>query len=180
MRIKKEYSAGLIIDIQEKLFPHVNDHDKLLLNVKKLIAGLEALDIPVVTTQQYTKGLGPTLSEISSCFKNFRFHEKLSFSCCDDEEFMKALKPLNKEYIIICGIETHVCVLQTAIDLIEEDYTPVIVEDCVGSRNENDKKIAIERMRQEGAIIVTYESILFELCRFAGNDQFKLISKIVK
>jgi nicotinamidase-related amidase len=180
MRIKKEYTAGLIIDIQEKLFPHVYEHDKLLTNVKKLIEGLKVLDIPVITTQQYTRGLGPTVNEISTCFTDFKYHEKISFSCCDDEGFMKALNPLNREYIITCGIETHVCVQQTTIDLIEEGYTPVIIEDCVGSRNINDKLVAIERMRQEGAVIATSESILFELCRFAGNDQFKSISKIVK
>mgnify|MGYP003790731227 CR=1 FL=1 len=82
--------------------------------------------------------------------------------------------------MIIAGIESHICVLQTAIDLMENGITPVLIEDCVSSRKENDKKIAVERMKKDGAIVTTYESILFELCRYAGTEQFKTISKLVK
>jgi nicotinamidase-related amidase len=93
---------------------------------------------------------------------------------------MEGIATSGKENIIIAGIESHVCVMQTAIDLINNGYHPVVVEDCVSSRSENDKKMAIERMRDEGAIITTCESILFELLRFSGTEQFKGISKLVK
>ena len=104
----------------------------------------------------------------------------MAFSCCDDTGFMNELKTFGKKNVIIAGIESHVCVLQTTIDLLENNYQPIVVEDCVSSRTLNNKNMAIERMRQEGAIITTYESILFELCRFSGTDAFKAISKLVK
>ena len=93
---------------------------------------------------------------------------------------MEALRASGKSQIIICGIETHVCVMQTVIDLLEKGFIPVVIADCVSSRSPSDKHIALERMRQEGAIISTYESILFELARVAGTDTFKTISKLVK
>ena len=106
--------------------------------------------------------------------------EKISFSCCDESRVMEGIATSGKENIIIAGIESHVCVLQTTIDLIHNGYHPVVVEDCVSSRHENDKRMAIERMREEGAIITTCESILFELLRFSDSKQFKEISRLVK
>ena len=180
MRIKKEDTLALVIDFQERLFPFIHDNEKLTRNAVKLIQGLKALDIKMLVTQQYTKGLGGTSKEISEVIGDYQHIEKGSFSCCGSDEVCTSLKNLGKKNIIVFGIESHVCVLQTVIDLIAMGYQPVLIEDCVSSRNPNDKKIAIERMRQEGAIISTYESILFELCVVSGTDTFKAISKIVK
>ena len=180
MRIIKEQSIALIIDVQERLYSHIHNFDELSRNTLILIRGLKTLNIPFILTQQYTKGLGETITAIKEEIGDFNPIEKNSFSCCDEPEFMNALKKSGKKYVIIAGIESHVCVLQTTIDLINRAYVPVVIEDCVSSRKYRDKEMAIERMRQEGAIISTYESILFELCRFAGTSQFKEISKIVK
>ena len=106
--------------------------------------------------------------------------EKQAFSCCDEPRFFEDLAYHAPKYVIIAGIETHVCVLQTVIDLINSGYRPVLVEDCVGSRRLNDKAVAIGRMRSEGAIITTSESLLFELLRYSGTEVFKKISKLVK
>jgi nicotinamidase-related amidase len=106
--------------------------------------------------------------------------EKMTFSCCDHQEINQEIREAGKRNIIICGIETHVCVLQTVIDLLRQDYQPVVIADCVSSRKTSDRAVAIERMRQEGAIISTYESILFELTRVSGTDTFKEISRLVK
>ncbi len=106
--------------------------------------------------------------------------EKISFSCCDESAFNQALDDYKKDMVLISGIEAHVCVLQTVVDLLERNITPVVVEDCISSRKLNDKRIAVMRMQREGALITTYESLLFELCRFAGNDTFRAISKLVK
>ncbi|QXM06591.1 hydrolase [Crassaminicella indica] len=179
MRILKENTTAVIIDIQERLLPHMNSKE-LLKNLTILIEGLKALDIPIIVSEQYTKGLGPTVSKIKGMLEDSENIEKISFSCCDEPKLQEKIDNLNKEWIIIAGIESHICVLQTVIDLIDNGYTPVVIEDCISSRKENDKKIAIERMKKEGAIISTYESILFELCRYAGNDTFKTISKLVK
>jgi nicotinamidase-related amidase len=172
--------VALVIDIQEKLFPHIDNHDSLQTNCKILLSGLNVLGIPVVVTEQYSKGLGSTIKKLSNLITDFDPIEKLSFSCCGEKKFLEAVHEYGKRNIIICGIETHVCVLQTVIDLIERGYHPVIIEDCVSSRKPKDRETALKRMAREGVIITTYESILFELCEVAGTDQFKQISKLVK
>ncbi len=181
MRIIADNTLAIIVDIQERLFPHIYDHEKLLDNCNKIILGLNILNIPMLITEQYTKGLGSTMTSIKENMGlSYLPIEKIYFSCLGSVEFFDKLKSMNKKNIILIGIEAHVCVLQTALDLLENSYQPVIIEDCVSSRFINNKNIAIERMRSEGAIISTYESILFELCKAAGTDTFKNISKLVK
>jgi isochorismate hydrolase len=179
MRIKREVSAGLIIDIQERLFPHMDQKEALLKKCILLLEGLKVLGIPFVITEQYPKGLGPTVKEISETVPEVVI-EKIAFSCCDEPAVLRSPIFQNRKTVIICGIEAHVCVLQTVVDLIASGYLPVVVEDCISSRNPVDKQVAVERMRAEGAVITTCESILFELARVAGTDEFKAISRIVK
>jgi nicotinamidase-related amidase len=180
MRVLKEDTAGVIIDVQEKLYPHIFKNEQLINNLIILLKGLKVLNIPILVTQQYTKGLGPTIQPIKEELQKFSFIEKTSFSCCDEPDFKMHLSKLGKKFVIVTGIEAHVCVLQTTIDLLASGYTPVLIEDCVSSRKEKDKEIAIERMRAEGAIISTYESILFELCRYSEASEFRAITKLVK
>ncbi len=180
MRILKEQSAGLIIDIQERLFPFIHEHEQLALRTAILINGLKALQLPVLLTQQYTKGLGPTIPSLQPVVTGIEPIEKMAFSCCDEPTFQPELEKTGRKFVIIAGIETHVCVLQTVIDLLQQGYIPVVVEDCVSSRRLSDKQAAIIRMRQLGAVITTSESILFELLRYSGTDEFRAISKLVK
>jgi nicotinamidase-related amidase len=180
MRILKEQTAGLVIDIQERLFPFIYENETLTRNAEILVKGLQALAVPIVVTEQYTKGLGPTILPLQQLFGDAKPLEKMAFSCCDDQAFMHQLDALQKKFIVITGIESHVCVLQTTIDLLEKNYIPVVVEDCVSSRRLNDKIMAINRMRRMGAVITTYESVLFELLRYSGTDEFRIISKLVK
>ncbi len=180
MRIVQHDTAAVIIDIQEKLLPHMHEGEIILQNCLKFIEGLQILSVPMIVTQQYTKGLGPTVPSIVQMFSDFNYIEKLSFSCFEEPYFAEQIKRLGMSNIILFGIETHVCVLQTCIDLIKAGFKPVIVEDCVSSRKPNDKHFALERMRQEGASITTLETILFEITRHAGTEQFKKISRIVK
>jgi len=180
MRILKDYCVGLMIDFQEKLLPHIHEHEALIRNTEILIQGLQVLEVPIMVTEQYTKGLGFTVEMLKRLFPSFQSIEKIAFSCCDDDQFVLKLKALSKKYIIIAGVETHVCVLQTSMDLLEKGFTPVVVEDCVSSRKLKDKQVALARIDKSGGIITTYESILFELIRFAGNETFKAISKLVK
>jgi nicotinamidase-related amidase len=180
MRILKDRTAALIIDIQERLFPFIFENENLTKNVSKLIGGLKIIGIPIFVTEQYTKGLGPTIEPVATTLGNLPRIEKMSFSCCDESRVMEGIAVSGRENIIIAGIESHVCILQTVIDLIRNGYHPVVVEDCVSSRNVNDKQMAIARMRREGAVITTVESILFELLRYSGTEQFKGISKLVK
>jgi nicotinamidase-related amidase len=180
MRILKDDAVFVVVDIQERLLPHIHQWEQTLQNCLKLIDGLQVLSVPMLVTQQYTKGLGQTEPSVVNKIKGFSHIEKNTFSCCGEPAFMEKLSSLEKKYIILCGIETHVCVLQTCLDLIESRFIPVVVEDCVSSRRPNDKEIAIERMRQEGARITTLESILFELTQVSGTETFKSISKLVK
>ena len=180
MRILNEKAVLLVIDFQERIFPAIYENEQLKKNVPTLIDGMKALGVPVIVTEQYVKGLGPTIGEISGKLEGIERIEKASFSCCDEPAFMMELASSGKDYVIISGIESHVCVLQTVIDLKQNGYHPVVVEDCISSRKENDKKNAIERMRHEGVIITTYEAILFELLRYSGGDTFKAISRLVK
>jgi len=181
MRVHQNTSAGLIIDIQERLFPHINQNELLEQNTIKLIEGLKILNIPILITEQYTKGLGTTISNIKNSLGNeYNPVEKSEFSCYDCKPFVEVLEIIGKKNIIIAGIESHVCVLQTSLDLMQNGFIPIIIEDCISSRNPNDKKWAIDRIQRTGGVISTYESILFELCRVSGTSQFKQISKLVK
>ncbi|TFG96405.1 MAG: hydrolase [Calditrichales bacterium] len=180
MRISAQNSIGVVIDIQDKLLPHIFEHERVVANTRKLIAGLQVLDIPLIVTEQYPKGLGPTVSEIREMFPNFETIEKMSFSCCDHPPFAAHLEGIGRMQLIISGIEAHVCVLQTVMDAVRLNYQPVVIADCISSRKPDDMTIAVERMHREGAIISTVESILFELCREAGTDTFRQISKLIK
>ncbi|MCF8294870.1 MAG: hydrolase [Bacteroidales bacterium] len=180
MRISQTDTIAVVVDIQQLLFPHIHESEQLEKNCNILIEGLKVLQVPILVTQQYTKRLLPTLDSLSASIGQYEPIEKMAFSCCDEPVFAEELALSGKHTVILFGIETHVCVLQTCIDLVHSGYQPVVVYDCVGSRNPMDKEIAIQRMRQEGAIITSKESLLFELTRTSGTDTFKAISKLVK
>jgi len=180
MRITKENTVGLIIDIQERLVPAMCEKEVLLKNCQVLIQGLSELEIPLLVTQQYSKGLGETIPEIKSVISDFSFIEKRNFSCCDELVVIEKLKELDAKNIIICGIESHVCVLQTAVDLKEAGFNPIVVMDCVSSRSKESIETAKERFRFEGIMMTSYESILFELARSSASPEFKAISRLVK
>jgi nicotinamidase-related amidase len=181
MRIIADDTMALVIDLQEKLVPVIDNREEIICNTEILIKGLKALQVPILVTQQYTKGLGMTVPAILDLFGNeFRYEDKITFSCAEDDNILQQIESSRKRTIIICGIEAHICVLQTVVDLLAMDYRVILVEDCIGSRRENDRKIGIQRAVAEGAILTTYESILFELTRVAKTDVFKEISRLIK
>ncbi len=179
MRITSEHTKCLVIDYQEKLVPAMANREELLANSVKLISGLKILGIPLAITGQYTKGLGLNLPEIFAAAGTKEYIDKLTFSSYETEE-VKAWLGDDTRHVLICGIEAHVCVLQTAIDLKEAGFSPVLVTDCISSRKESDRETALIRAQQEGILLTTSEGILFELTRRAGTDVFKQISKLVK
>lgn len=180
MRLNKENTIAVVIDVQERLFPVMSEKELLLENNQKLINGLNVQEVPVLVTQQYTKGLGETLPELSEIMKDFSPIEKTVFSCYDEPDFISAIEDENRKNVVLAGIESHVCVLQTAIDLKDAGYNPIVVFDCVSSRKQSDKTLALERFRYEGIMVTGMESLLFELTRGAKDPGFKEISKIVK
>ena len=156
------------------------EKEQLATNCIKLIEGFQILGIPTIVTQQYTKGLGATIIEISSLFQPFSFIEKSTFSCIEEIDYLSYLKKSDKTTVLLCGIESHVCVLQTAIDLLELGYHPIVISDCISSRDLYEKHTALTRFQLEGIRVSTMESILFELTRSAKSSEFKAISKLVK
>lgn len=181
MRIYPGNTMALVIDFQERLIPVIDNNEELLHNTEILLRGLRILNIPLLVTQQYTKGIGMTVPRLTAAIgEEFTYYDKLAFSCVEDETIYQKIKASGKQNIIICGIEAHICVLQTVIDLKERGYQVILVEDCIGSRREKDRQVGIQRAIAEGAFPATYESILFELTGKAGNEVFKQISKLIK
>ena len=180
MRITSESTTALFIDFQDKLFPAMYERETLLKKSKILLEGLAVLGIPIAFTQQYTKGLGSTIEELSSLVPGFAPIEKTDFSCFGAEEYRFFLNQNQSTQIILCGIESHVCVMQTAVDLKEAGYYPIVITDCITSRSSHSKTGALDRFRFEGIMMSTCESILFELTRTSIAEEFKAISKLVK
>ena len=180
MRITKEHTIGLVVDIQERLVPAMEENEQFVENCIKLIQGLQILGLPLLVTQQYSKGLGETIPEIKSVINDFQYIEKKDFSCFDEPAVAEKLALSGVKNVIICGIESHVCVLQTAIDLKDSGYVPIVVMDCISSRSFDNMDLASERFRYEGIMMTSLESILFELTRSASATEFKEISKLVK
>jgi len=180
MRVLREETVGLIIDVQERLVPVIAKSDEVVKQISRLIKGLDILEVPLLITQQYPHGLGETVTEIKEAMNQFTPLEKMSFSCVDEHSVEKEIRDIHKRDVIIAGIESHICVMQTAIDLKNKGFRPIVVVDAVGSRKALDKEIALKRLEQEGVTFATVESILFELCRFSGNKKFKEISKLIK
>ena len=176
MRIEREHTAAIVVDYQEKLVPVMSQKEQLIHNSEILLKGLKILDILMYITQQYTKGLGMTISEIQEAAETTEYIDKIAFTAYDAAKW----KLRAKKYVIVCGIEAHICVLQTVIDLKAAGFVPVLVADCISSRKESDKQVAIERARKEGAIVTTYESLLFELLKVAGTDTSKQIQRFIK
>ena len=180
MRITSENTSALFIDFQEKLVPAMYDKENLLKNSIMLLEGLAVLGIPITFTQQYTKGLGATIEELRSLVPGFAPIEKTDFSCFGAVEYRNFLSQNTGKMIILCGIEAHVCVLQTAVDLKEEGYHPIVITDCITSRSSHSKAGALERFRYEDIMMSTCESILFELTRTSKSEVFRTISTLVK
>ncbi len=180
-RIARENTQAMIIDLQERLTPHIYDHENILKKTVTLIKGLQALNIPIMLNEQYKKGLGDTLPEIRDILEgdNAKGFEKVTFSACDNNEAWHYLAQQNRSTILLFGVEAHVCVLQTALDLLDNGMQPVIIGDAVGSRFPYDKKQAIRRIRRAGGVITTVETILFELCRSSEDPAFKTIRNLI-
>lgn len=180
MLLDRHHTLALCVDIQERLLPHIHGHEELVRRSAILIKGLRVLNVPIVVTEQYTKGLGTTVPEIAAALGTYEPIEKMSFSCCGNPDVEAAVLGNNRHQIIVFGIEAHVCVQQTVLDLIAQGQKVVVLDDCVSSRSANDARVALERMRAAGAVISTMESVLFELLRVSGTQEFKSISALVK
>ncbi len=178
--LSQEDSVLMVIDMQGNLYESMQDKQFLLENVRKLVRGMQVFGIPVLVTEQIPEKLGPTIEPVASLLPEARRIPKSDFSCCGDEKIMKALKAAERQQVLLCGIETHVCVYQTAVDLLGFGYDVHLVADAVSSRTVRNREIGIEKMRDEGARLASTEMVLFELIRSADDPKFKEIFRIVK
>lgn len=175
-----EKTALLVIDIQERIIHVINEYELVIENTIKLIKGFKALEVPIFHTEQYPKGLGSTEQSIQNELDENEAIPKLSFSCSGAGELFDDLKKKKISQVVVCGVESHVCVQQTVLDLLANDFQVNVAADAVSSRRVKDYDIAISRMRQHGAEVTTTEAILFELLNVCGTEVFKKVSKIVK
>lgn len=178
--LKKETTSLLIIDMQERILPVIRNYESVLANTIKLIRGFKILQLPVYFTEQYPKGLGATSQKILDELDGYSAYQKMSFSCSGAENLFAEFHKKNLTQIVVCGVESHVCVQQTVLDLIANNHQVNLAADAVSSRKEIDYNIALDRMRTLGAEITTTESILFELLEVCGTAEFKEVSKIIK
>ena len=172
MLIRREDVAAVAVDYQERLMPVMQEKEALLAHSVILLRGLKELGVPIYLTQQYTRGLGMTVPEIVEAAGTREYLEKISYSAAEEV--------IPKKSVILCGIESHICVLQTVIDLKSRGFQPVLVTDCISSRKARDLEMALERARLEGAILTTYEALLFELLGKAGTTEARKIQKLIK
>jgi nicotinamidase-related amidase len=168
----------LIIDVQGNLAQSIDNRESVLDNIQRVIRGCQIFGIPVILTEEVN--LGSTIPEITDLIPGVRPIIKESFSCCGKQEFMEALKALKRKQILIAGLETHVCVYQTAMDLIDQGYEVQIVADAVSSRAGKNREIALHKMRDRGVIWTSTEMVLFELLKTAADPKLRAIINIVK
>jgi len=178
--LDKNTTALVIVDIQERLAAVMKMKDAVVSNCLHLIELAKMLDIPIVLTEQYPKGIGQTVEPIRKALPEYRPIEKLTFSCCDEPSFPDAIRKLNKKTLVVTGMETHICILQTSIGLLRDGFNVHLVKDAVCSRTKENWKVACEFMRDAGAVITCTETVLFQLLQIAGTEEFKAISKRIK
>lgn len=180
-KIESANCCFILVDMQEKLQKAMSNVSKCIENQKLLLKSAAILEIDSIVTEQYPRGLGNTVDELKCLLpENTRIIEKTSFSCMGESKFRTALKSKSRKTLIVCGIEAHVCVQQTVLDLLAEGYEVVIPADALTSRNIDNRQLALESMRQAGAFVTSSESIIFMLLRDAKHPNFREISKLIK
>jgi nicotinamidase-related amidase len=178
--LRKDDTLLVIVDIQTKLLNVIFERERLVSSCRKLIQAARLLEVPMVMTEQYPKGMGPTDPQILEVLEDVGAMEKVSFSCCGAKDFNRKIADFKKKQVVVIGIEAHVCVLQTVHDLLHQGYFVYGPYDAVSSRKEGDYTNALDRMRQAGAVVGSVESAVFELLEKAGTPIFKQVSKLIK
>ncbi len=180
MLLEADQSCLVIVDVQENLLPAVIEPERLLANCAFLMRVAAKLAVPILLSEQYPKGLGPTVSELSRLAPRGQAIEKIEFSCMANKDFVEKFDALGRSQAVIAGIEAHVCVLQTALQLRQRDHSTFVVGDATASRSAMDARLAVQRMRAGGAEIVSTEMVVFEWLGRAGTPVFKEVSELIK
>jgi len=178
--LTKENTFLVVVDVQEKLARAMHEMESMIDGNVKLVKGAQILGIPILWTEQNPKGLGATVPELRDLLSSSEPVTKLSFSCCGEDSFVEQLNAIGRNQALVTGIESHVCVYQTVVDLIGRGYEVQVVADAVSSRTPENKAIGLERCKLAGASVTSAETALFELLKKAEGDQFKQMLKVVK
>lgn len=180
MLIRAEDSVLVVIDMQERLVPAMQAPARTIKNTRLLLTAAKACNVPTIITEQYPKGLGPTVSEIKASFPESPIIEKMHFSCMEDPQFKATFTSLNRKQAILVGMEAHICVVQTAASLIEQNYEVFVVSDATASRTVESEEACKVRLSASGAHIVTSEMVIFEWLGKAGTPAFKALLPLIK
>lgn len=175
MLIESGKAALMVVDVQEKLLPAIDNSERLNARIQWLISACHTLEAPILFTEQYPQGLGHTLPALTGLVEQPEVVHKMQFSAVAANCLPEHLQ--QHQQVIVCGMETHVCLLQTVMGLLKEGKEVFVVADAVGSRSEENRQLGLDRMRDAGAQIVSREMVIFELMHQAGSEQFKIISK---
>jgi nicotinamidase-related amidase len=178
--IARERCCLLVVDVQEKLTPTVENATAVISNARRLAAAARRLAVPILATEQYSKGLGHTVTELACQIPSGGVVEKCSFAASAEEEFIRRFGELQRPQPVLCGMETHVCVLQTALGLQEAGYCPVVVVDAVGSRRAVDRDAALRRLARHGIDLPTTEMVIFEWLRRGPSAEFRDILPLLR
>jgi nicotinamidase-related amidase len=189
--LRRDDAVLVVVDVQERLLPFIHETDALVRQVALLITGCRLLDTPILVTEQYRKGIGPTDARVIAALTEplqdapqpdgaFDPIEKMTFSCAAHDSFMDALRACGRPQVLLCGIESHVCVLQTALHLVEQGFEVFLAADAVSSRNPRNVEIALRRMEQEGVRLTTVETAVFEMLHACGTPVFKAWSRLIR
>ncbi len=179
-KLSADQCALVVVDPQVKLMAAMPRQADTLAGIGRLMSAARILGMPVLLTLQYPKRLGEICPELAEAARDVPRWEKLAFSCCGNEEFVRAIRELRRSRVIVCGVESHVCVLQTVVDLMAMDRFVYVCVDAMCSRRDVDHEVAVERMRDCGAVITTVESAVFEMLREAGTESFKACLPLFK
>ncbi|WP_392537674.1 hydrolase [Legionella sp. 227] len=177
MLLNKEDSLLLLVDVQEKLTPAVLNNEVFIARCEWLLKLAQRMSVPILVSEQYPQGLGSTLKQFQKYFNPQECVDKVSFSCMGEPTYVERLKQLHKKQLILIGIETHVCVLQTALEMREAGFEVFVVVDAVSCRGEQNMKYGLKRMKNEGVHLITSEMVFFEWLKKAGTPEFKQLSK---
>ena len=180
MLIRRDDSLLLLVDLQEKLAPAIFDSERVIANSVRLLEGARQLGVPAFVSEQYVRGLGPSVAAIRTAAMDAHFFEKTHFSCAAEPGVIDMLRAARRPQVILTGTETHVCVLQTAFGLLGAGFEVFLVADAASSRTPENRNAAIERMRAAGIQIVTSEMVLFEWLHAAGTDEFRRLLPLIK
>jgi nicotinamidase-related amidase len=176
----REDSVLLIVDFQSAMLKVISDWEKLSKKVNQLLQGANVLGIPIAVTEHYKKGLGETIPDVAKGLGDARLFQKEHFSACLEPDFLPGMRSFGRDKVVVAGMEAHVCVLQTGLDLLRAGYQVHLVEDAVGSRSPGDRATAVNLFREAGAVITCTESVLFQWACRSNTDDFRKILPIVK